>query len=106
MSIEHATPRPWEIHVGQLLIDVHRGNYLIADLVNPARSHEEAAANAELIVTAVNHHDALLDALKAILAICGAISWITDPDVWGNAQRDAIRSVATNAIRAAEGGEE
>lgn len=63
MSIEHATPRPWEIHVGQLLIDVHRGNYLIADLVNPARSHEEAAANAELIVTAVNAYDDLVERL-------------------------------------------
>lgn len=54
------TPRPWTVLSQNVMGDVI---YFIKQQNNPS----EARSNVELIVRAVNSHDALLEALKSLL---------------------------------------
>ena len=110
MRFANATPRPWVLHVSREDPDgfvdivqepVFPAYECVATAWRHGRTLEKgrpAKANAELIVRAVNQHEALLDALKAIRDLCDTPSL---GETIGNSI--AIRSVAEQAIRAAEG---
>ena len=89
VDISKATPRPWTTDMGNNVWScVYKGT-LIAEMA-PGHDHEVEDANAELIVRAVNSHDAMLTSLKELLA--------RDPGLW----TPAIER-ARAAIRIAEG---
>ena len=70
----NATSRPWELHTeGSIRICVsnaivERGCRSVAEAEILGMSREQAVANAELIVKAVNSHDVLVAALEAAVA--------------------------------------
>ena len=100
VDISKATPRPWIVEgtlVYALEQDGWRGgkpamrNRFSASMARgPATPDAELEANAELVVRAVNSHDAMLASLKELLA--------RDPGLWTPALERARA-----AIRIAEG---
>lgn len=64
MSTDKATPRPWVCSKGQYCIRELNGRGSIIARTN-IEHHDCNDVNAELIVRAVNSHDALLEACKA-----------------------------------------
>lgn len=74
-DISKATPRPWRVDVFQDEdYDPYRAEILAADgyTVLERETLEETAANAELIVRAVNSHEQLVAALEQMLSFTGA----------------------------------
>jgi len=68
MSIENATPRPWT----RRQEDLRGGRFWVVDrpgTLEPIDLHEDdnGEADSELIVRAVNAHEALLDAIEELL---------------------------------------
>ena len=102
------TPRPWSVwdatnsHEGPLLIG-RRGEQYVCSITGTARAIENAEANAEYIVRAVNCHEDLLDACKDLLcwASPGGLHG-QEPDGWSNQAR-AYCLAARVAIAKAEG---
>lgn len=91
MINDNATPRPWTIEIwkyNNITQDcksvITNGYDAVCEIYNvergsPIESRSSYKANAELIVRAVNNHDALLEALKqAEFALGENLVWITD----------------------------
>ena len=104
------TPTPWKAHQGLIYRDTLSGG-MIAQVVDSMEvdqtrremaahiSPEEANRNIDLIVTACNSHDALLEALTG-LAGCAGLTWLPG---YKDELDDAMRT-ARAAIADAEGG--
>jgi hypothetical protein len=89
------TPRPWDIsRAGDRLV-IRDGRRLSVATVEGNAPENEIAANAALIVRAVNAHDALVNALRA------ASAYIPHD---GNEERDA-REAAEAALKLAAKGD-
>ena len=84
MKTQNATPRPWKIvqsepyqkwendiypriQIGEA--DKFSNERTVCDVWMNKNSNEEGLANAELIVRAVNNHEALLEACKTVVNI-------------------------------------
>lgn len=83
---EH-TPLPWQIKRGATMgvIVNQDGEQVAAALSDAVKSSDERDANAELIVRAVNNHDALVKALRDLVAACN--TYDDTPDSTLNAAR-------------------
>jgi len=89
MSNEQATERPWTANIGQdddshtFTIGPKRGDFLVNPVAvttcgdGSAKDMARNAANAALIVKAVNNHDPLVAAVEGLLA-----------EMWGSRKRD------------------
>jgi len=82
MSNDKATPRPWRVDEGNLIFGADYGNLIfgadyghlifgadysgVGDTCVSADDYDTQMANAALIVKAVNMHDRLVEALKAV----------------------------------------
>ena len=68
-EFENATPRPWRAEgpdfFGDYNIEGPPPDFAIGAVVSNMRKEAEVAANAELIIRAVNAHEALVEALVA-----------------------------------------
>jgi len=67
-----ATPRPWRVHDRYDDEVWAGGGWVAACVPNPDKRSDEnetGAANADLIVRAVNAHDALVAALRGIITL-------------------------------------
>ena len=69
MSEDKATPRPWTL-AGEYMVGMGKRPVASTDVYNSnqdtMRHREENQANAQLIVRAVNNHEALVEALRMI----------------------------------------
>jgi hypothetical protein len=103
-KIEKATARPWKIFSGPDnnvidIVDCKISKEIIARTHSTfIGSHglKEGIANAELIVKAVNSHDALLEACKDLLAISVRSGLDngknTDSDICNNARKEITQA--------------
>jgi len=91
-EVELATPRPWDC-VGGLITRANDLAAVAATLAIPEsawiRKRPEAEANAQLIVRAVNAHDALVEAARDALTEFRRMR-DESPDTW-----DHIRRIST-----------
>lgn len=72
MSHIHATPRPWKAETAlgkSSIITDNDANLHITTVDGYSRSEKEDEANAALIVEAVNHYEAMREALGKCLSI-------------------------------------
>ena len=75
---DKATKRPWVAYSDRSTINIDGPDRMpVALMASTCRSEEEALANRDLIVRAVNAHDALVEACEAALAELNII-----PDNW------------------------
>jgi len=69
MNEDKATPRPWTL-AGEYMVSMGKRPIASTDVYNSnqdtMRHREENQANAQLIVRAVNNHEALVEALRKI----------------------------------------
>ena len=92
MKTDNATPRKWFVNVwttGRRTIESHGNGHPIAEIL--PQHNDVHKDNAELIVRAVNSHDALLEACKLIASKI----------IGGETAKD--REVILKAIQQAEG---
>lgn len=101
MSNDKATPRPWAWEWCGVDAIITKGDsvppnigFLFGDT---PEMHEAAAANAALIVRAVNSHDALVAALHDLR------EWVRNPGPDDGAANDAIILAADAALALAKG---
>ena len=66
IATDRTAARPWRVS-GRYLASEHNGYVRIASPFQPDAWGAEKDANAALIVRAVNNHDALMEALEAVL---------------------------------------
>jgi hypothetical protein len=108
------TPTPWRVvendgayvkasYLARLRIETapESGRDLCLALVITDTSELNNRANADFIVRAVNSHDDLLEALKAVTETLA--SWTADHSFDCTAHIDAVLAVANAAISKAEG---
>ena len=74
-AMEGPTPLPWHANSPDETLVLGPDNQVVATTLQDEddyeRNYDRRAADADLIVHAVNHHDKLVIALGALLVICG-----------------------------------